>query len=134
MAESARKKRKLRPAPETVRQRAESKANAPVKPRRIRRTAKTALRPLKAAHRVGAKEIYLPMPDNRLGRFLNKRRYFIPKYFRESWQELRLVSWPNRRETTKLTLAVFTFAIIFGFLVSITDYGLDQIFKRVLLK
>lgn len=134
MADGPRKKRKLRAASETVRERAESKASSPAKPRRIRRTVKTVGRPLRAARRVGAKEIYLPMPDNRFGRFLNKRRYFIPRYFRESWQELRLVSWPNRRETTKLTLAVFTFAIIFGFLVSITDYGLDQIFKRVLLK
>ena len=65
------------------------------------------------------------MPDNKVGRFLNKRRSFIPRYFKESWQELRKVTWPNRKETTKLTLAVFTFAIVFGLLVAIVEFGLD---------
>jgi len=73
------------------------------------------------------------MPDNRAGRFLNKRRSIIPSFFSEAWVELRQVVWPSRRETWKLTLAVFVFAIIFGLLVAITDYGLDKVFKRILV-
>jgi len=69
-----------------------------------------------------------------VGRFLNKRRHIIPSYFRNSWRELRLVTWPGRRETWKLTFAVFLFAIIFGVVISITDYGLDKLFRKVLLK
>ena len=135
MAEEAKKsKRKLRAATETVRERAQKTAAAPPKKRRVKQTVKTASRPFHAARRVGAKEYYLPMPDNRVGRFLNKRRRVIPKYFRESWQELRMVTWPDRKETTKLTIAVFAFAIIFGFLVSITDKGLDILFRNTVLK
>ncbi len=129
----AEKKRRLKPA-ETVRARAEKAASAPVKPKRVRKTAGKVARPFKAASSVGKKEYYLPIPDNKVGRFLNKRRHIIPSYFRKSWQELKMVTWPGRRETWKLTLAVITFAVLFGVLIAITDYGLDKIFRKVLLK
>lgn len=131
--ESSRKKR-IRKSAETVRERTTKAEVSHKKPRRIRQTASKAVRPLRALRRIGRQEYYLPMPDNRLGRFLNKRRSIVPRYFRESWQELRQVVWPSRKETWKLTLAVFTFAIIFGVLISITDYGLDKLFRRILLR
>ncbi len=130
------KKRRVRKS-ETVRQKAESASKAkeaPQKQRRVKQTLSTAGKPIKAAHQLGKKEVYLPLPDNKTGRFLNKRRHIIPRYFRESFQELKLVTWPNRKQTTQLTLAVFIFAIGFGILVAITDYGLDRIFKRILIK
>jgi preprotein translocase SecE subunit len=58
----------------------------------------------------------------------------VPRYFRNSAKELRLVTWPNRRETRRLTTAVLIFAIIFGVLIALVDYGLDKIFKKVILK
>ena len=125
------KKKRIRKSAETVRERTETVTT--VKPRRLGRTVRVVAKPFKAAHRVGRKEYYLPLPDTRFGRFLNKRRYVIPRYFRESWQELRQVVWPTRRETWKLTFAVFTFAIVFGLLIAVTDYGLDKVFKRILL-
>ncbi len=133
MAESKSKKRRLRPA-ETVRERTEKAAKTPVKPARVRRATGKVSKPLKAASNFGRREYYLPLPENKAGRFLNKRRHVIPSYFRNSWRELRLVTWPSRRETWKLTLAVFMFAIIFGVIIAITDYGLDKIFRKVLLK
>jgi len=117
---------------ETVRSRAEKSANTPKKSRRLRRTASSAVRPAKILHRIGKREYYLPMPDNRPGRFLNKRRSLIPRYFRDAWAELRLVVWPGRRETWKLTVAVFIFAIALALLVAVTDYGLDKLFRRIL--
>lgn len=132
MAEG-KKKRRLRPA-ETVRQRAEKASSTPKKPRRLRRTASTVSRPLRTAAGIGRKEYYLPLPENKVGQFLNKRRRFLPSYFRNSWNELRQVAWPSRRETWKLTLAVFTFAIIFGLLIAVTDFALDKLFRKVLLK
>lgn len=126
-------KRRIRPA-ETVRERAEKSSTAVKKPRRVRRTASVIAKPIISAHRFGQKEYYLPMPSNKFGRFINKRRYVIPRYFREAWQELKGVKWPNRKETTQLTFAVFIFAIIFGILVAVTDYGLDKVFKKILLK
>lgn len=104
------------------------------KPRRLRQAVTSAGKPVSAVRRAGAKEYYLPLPDTRVGRFLNKRRRVIPRYFRESFKELREVTWPNRKETFQLTVAVFVFAIIFGVIITITDYGLDKLFKKVLLK
>jgi preprotein translocase SecE subunit len=60
--------------------------------------------------------------------------WIIPRYFINSWRELRLVHWPSRRETWRLTLAVFVFAIVFGALVAGVDKTLDEIFKKVVLK
>jgi preprotein translocase SecE subunit len=61
-------------------------------------------------------------------------KWIIPSYFINSWRELRLVHWPNRRETWRLTLAVFIFAIVFGALVAGVDKALDEMFKKLVLK
>jgi preprotein translocase SecE subunit len=55
-------------------------------------------------------------------------------YFRGSWQELRQVTWPTRREGRRLTTAVIIFAVIFGALIAGVDWGLDKLFKQLLLK
>ena len=65
---------------------------------------------------------------------LRPLRLLVPTYFINSWREVRQVSWPNRRETWRLTLAVFIFAIIFGAIVAAVDKGLDELFKKVILK
>jgi len=51
-----------------------------------------------------------------------------------AWREVRQVTWPSRRETWRLTGAVFIFAIVFGALVYGVDTGLDALFKKVILK
>jgi preprotein translocase SecE subunit len=58
----------------------------------------------------------------------------FPKYFRSSWAELKQVTWPGFKESLRLTWAVLLFAIIFGTAVALVDYGLDAVFKRILLK
>jgi preprotein translocase subunit SecE len=55
-------------------------------------------------------------------------------YIRNSWKELRKVTWPTRKESRRLTVAVIIFAVVFGVLIAVVDYGLDKIFKRILLK
>lgn len=55
-------------------------------------------------------------------------------YVRSSWQELKLVTWPTRREGRRLTTAVILFSVVFGLLIAIVDYGLDKLFKDILLK
>lgn len=134
MADTPKKKRVLRKA-ETVREKAaKSSVEKPEKPRRIRKVASKVAAPFMWASRIGSREWYLPMPDNKAGNFLNKKRRFTPGYFRSAWKELRQVNWPTRKETWKLTLAVFLFAIFFGVILAITDYGLDKIFRRILLQ
>lgn len=79
------------------------------------------------------KEYYLPLPKTKLGEKLNKRRHLLPRYLREAGAELKQTEWPNRRETWKLTFAVFLFAIIFGLVIALVDFGLDKVFRKVLL-
>jgi preprotein translocase SecE subunit len=57
-----------------------------------------------------------------------------PPYFRHSFQELKLVTWPNFKQSWRLTFAVLGFAAVFGALIAGLDFGLDKLFKEVLLK
>lgn len=110
-------------------------ANVERKPRRISTASSKAATPFKAAAKVGRREYHpIKLPDNKIGRFMTKSRKFIPKYFRLSWQELRQVAWPGRKETTKLTIAVFMFAVFLALIISIFDYVLDKAFKSLILK
>lgn len=137
--EPAKKKRQLK-KPETVRERAE-KANVERKPRRIKRAGSTAAKPFKALGRFIAKIVrpfrfllwpFKTRPARFIGRILKK--VLLLNYFRESWRELKLVTWPNAKQTTKLTIAVFAFAIFFSIFVGVIDYGLDRLFNQVVLK
>ncbi len=118
----------------TIRERIEGKEapkkdskSSPSKSDRIKR-------PLSKAKTVGKKEYHLPLPNNKIGKILGKRGKLVPSYFKESWAELKLVTWPNRSETVRLTTAVFIFSIIFGVVVALLDVGLDKIFKEIIIK
>ncbi len=63
----------------------------------------------------------------------NRRFHIIPKFIREAFKEIRLVTWPDARTTTKLSVAVIIFATVFAIVVSLVDYGFGKIFKKVFL-
>jgi preprotein translocase SecE subunit len=116
---------------ETVRERA---AKAQIEqPRRIRSTAGKLKTPFSRARNLNKKEYHIPLPENRLGRILRKRVRIMPKFVRDAWAEVKLVSWPNRKDTLRLTMAVFIFSVIFGVFVGVLDYGLDKLFKKFIL-
>jgi preprotein translocase SecE subunit len=128
------RKPRVRKAP-TLREQAalaRSKESAEKKPGKIRKaTSKTgaALKKTRLTRNPITKFIA------RIGRFILKiLRWIVPNYFIESWREVRLVTWPTRKETWRLTSAVFVFAIVFGAMVSGVDKVLDEIFKKVILK
>lgn len=135
MADEAKstKSKVLKKKTETLRQRTEraTEAAGKHKSRRIRKTAGAVSKPFRAAHRIGKKEYYLPLPDNRIGRFLNKRRSAMPRFFIEAWRELRQVEWPTFGTVRRLTIAVFVFALFFGTLIAVVDFGLDKVFRKV---
>jgi preprotein translocase SecE subunit len=81
------------------------------------------------------KHIYIPLPDNKAGKFLNKPRkvHIVPKFLSEAWEQLKLVRWPNAREVIGLTFAVIIFAILFGGFIGLSDYFLEIIFRRIIL-
>jgi preprotein translocase SecE subunit len=124
-------KRRLKGAKKpTVRE--QMSASQAEKPRRRLKTAGRGLwQKLLNARK---QEYYLPLPKGRTGQFLNKRRSIIPRYFKEAAAELKQVTWPTRRETWKMAFAVFLFAFAFGLVIAIVDFGLDKIFRKVLLK
>ena len=142
MANTTPKKRKLRTKPaQTVRERSEKSQSTQPKSRRLRKTAGLAARPFIAIWSV-IKKIFRPFkfllkpfqtkPLRFVGRMLYK--VFFIGYFVGAWRELKEVTWPNRKETSQLTVEVFDFAIVFGMVVKAVDYGLDKVFKKILLK
>lgn len=109
-------------------------AEGKVKKHPLRRVAKTVVipfRPLKTPARVVSKPFKV-RPVRFVFRWLG--RILLPRYFRNAYRELKQVTWPSRRETWKLTFAVLIFATVFGFLVTITDYGLDKVIRRIVLR
>jgi preprotein translocase SecE subunit len=113
--------RRLRESTETVRDRTTASTDAP-------RTVK-ASKVRSGFGRVGRLAIWKPFKV--VGRFLSK--YLIPPYFKNSWRELKLVTWPTGKQTRDLTFAVILFSIVFGAAVAIVDFGLDKLFKKVIL-
>lgn len=139
MAEPTKKRRVVK-KPTTVREQAAKAATAQPKPRRVRKTVSNASTPLRKAlkylSRVLKPFAFLLAPfKTRPGRFVGRTlvKVFAINYFIQSWRELRQVTWPNARETVKLTLAVFFFAIIFSLLIAVLDYSLDKLFKELIL-
>ena len=138
MAEEPAKKskRKVR-NPETFRERAIKAAEnegRPLRTRRLGQAAGKVGRPvIGTVGRTGSKvAAFKPFrifrrPLRLLGRLL------WPKYLRNSFQELKLVKWPNWPESRRLTVAVLIFAIIFGATIAGVDYVLDKIFRKILL-
>lgn len=124
--------------PETFRERALKAADITEKPKRAARVGRIVARPLGT--------VFGPA-----GRFL--RRLFqvqpfksvaklcywlglvlVPVYVRRSWKELKLVTWPTWKQSRQLTFAVLAFAVVFGGAVAGVDWGLDKLFKQILLK
>ncbi|MDQ3123527.1 MAG: preprotein translocase subunit SecE [bacterium] len=122
---------------ETVRDRAsKSKAKAQAKANkqpkhRVRRAASAVARPLRSPARVVSKPFRV-RPVRFAGRILG--HIFWPKYFRNSYKEVRQVTWPTRRETWKLTFAVIIFAVAFGLAAAGTDWVLDKIIRRIVFR
>ncbi len=54
-------------------------------------------------------------------------------YFKNSWKELRLVRWPNRRATWSFTFAVLLFSAFFMLVILGLDAVFEFLFKRFVL-
>jgi preprotein translocase SecE subunit len=132
-ATPGRRKPRIRKAAPTVREKIESGAKEEAKPKsKVKGSVFAIFKPFGVVWRVFARILRPLTPVGRL--FKKVFRWMVPRYFINSWRELKLVTWPNRMETWKLTSAVFIFALVFGILVTVVDMGLDQIFKRLILK
>lgn len=118
---------------QTVRERTQASTTA--RPKRLRRTAGRVSSPIgKVGSFIKRKLSFVRIPNNRFGKILRGiGRILWPKFFRNSWREIRQVTWPTGRETVRLTIAVFIFAVVFAAIVGVLDFGLDKLFKEVIV-
>lgn len=130
------KKKKAIRKTESIRERAAKSSR--LRAGRIRRLKGGAGRlriPVKRVWQAGHKPYHaIPQKETGFWGFMTKTRRFTPMYLINSWRELKQVTWPDRRTTWKLVLAVFIFAVFFGLVIALVDFGLDKIFKQLLLR
>ena len=123
--------------PVTFRERAIKATAAGDKPTARHRVARGALRPVKAVGTPivrGLKFVFNRKPFIWLKRPLRIiGKILLPPYIRNSWKELRLVTWPQWGQSIRLTFAVLVFAAVFGLVIAGVDYGLDKFFRQILV-
>lgn len=138
MAESKKKRTRKAPAPkkevkkESMRTQAAKSREAAKKPKRVRKAASAVTKPVSKTASFLTTEFHLfDRKDG--GNFFTKSRSLVPKFFREAWAELKLVTWPGRKETWRLVFAVFVFAIAMGVTIALLDYALENLLRKVIL-
>jgi len=55
-------------------------------------------------------------------------------FFKDGWQELKKVRWPNRKELTNYTLVVLGTVIFIAVFFAIIDLGISELLRLVLQK
>ena len=54
------------------------------------------------------------------------------EFFKESWQELKKVHWPTRKETYAATLVVIIVVILISIYLAIIDLGLTKAIQAII--
>lgn len=122
-----------KPSKKSITVRERTRSSGAGKPKRVRSSAGKVASGFSRLRQKGRKEYHLPLPDNKFGRILSKKVRFIPRFISNSWSEIRLVTWPNLPQTMRLTMAVFIFAVVFATIVGVLDYGLNKLFREVII-
>jgi len=124
----AKKKVRLKKTAETVRERADKMTSKEVKP--ATRKIPQVNRPLSVLRRKTKKTTV-----SRSQKVDKKRRFkLFPSFFPEAWKELRLVTWPTKKEAARLTGAVLIFATFFAIFVQLLDFVFNKLVKEIFLK
>lgn len=58
----------------------------------------------------------------------------VSTYFRESWAEIRKVTWPTRKQAIRLTAAVLIFSVIFAIYIAFLDAMFSKLLQQLILK
>jgi len=53
-------------------------------------------------------------------------------YFKESYEELKKVQWPNRKETIQYTLVVLGVSLFLASFLGAVDFGLNYLLELVI--
>jgi preprotein translocase subunit SecE len=51
------------------------------------------------------------------------------QFIKESWSELKKVTWPNRIQVRNLTVLVFVISFVVGAFITVVDAGYDIIIR-----
>ena len=55
----------------------------------------------------------------------------LTEFFQESWQELRKVHWPSRKETYAATLVVIIVVVLISVYLAVVDLGLTRAIQAI---
>ena len=55
----------------------------------------------------------------------------IRQFIKESWSELKKVSWPNRIQVRNLTVLVFVISFVVGLFITVVDAGYDVVIRAL---
>jgi preprotein translocase SecE subunit len=53
------------------------------------------------------------------------------QFIKESWSELKKVSWPNRMQVRNLTVLVFVVSFIVGLYITVADTFFDVVIRFI---
>ena len=53
------------------------------------------------------------------------------QFIKESWSELKKVSWPSRIQVRNLTVLVFVISFVVGLFITIVDSGYDILIRTL---
>ena len=56
----------------------------------------------------------------------------ITEFFKESWQELKKVHWPSRKETYAATLVVIVVVVLISIFLALVDLGLTKAIQAII--
>lgn len=135
--ESTKPKRRVK-NPESFRERAIKASEASERPKRVhkvRAAIGSIVSPIFTPLARGLRAFFglsIFRPIGKVLKFIGK--IVFPTYFRNSLRELKYVTWPTWKQSRQLTFAVLVFAVVFGATVALVDYGLDKVFRQLLLK
>ena len=55
----------------------------------------------------------------------------LRQFIKESWSELKKVSWPNRMQVRNLTVLVFVVSFVVGLYITVADTFFDIVIRFV---
>ena len=60
-----------------------------------------------------------------------KKRRSPARFFKDIWQELKKVTWPEKKDLINYTLAVIAFIVAMAIVIGLFDFGLGELFGLI---
>lgn len=56
----------------------------------------------------------------------------LKSYFKSSWQELKQVNWPTKKEATRYAAEVLGLALVLALILGLADFGFMQLLRLII--